>query len=378
LSAIDQTPVLRRPVTGRCGLGPASPDRRRLRIAVIASARYPIREPFAGGLEVHTWQLASRLTERGHHICVFAGPGSVPDLHVHEIPAPPPVSAIARQDVSMPPDYFLAEHFAYLSLMLELAADDSYDLVHNNSLHYLPIAMADSLRIPMVTTLHTPPTPWLELAMATRPSRRVRYAAVSQRTADQWQPSVPDATVVRNGVDLERWTPGPGGGSPVWCGRIVPEKGLDLAIRAARLARTGLRIAGPRPDRAYFTDRIEPLLGDGIQYVGHLDHADLATLVGSARVAVVSPCWDEPYGLVVAEALACGTPVAAFARGALPELVDRSNGVLADPDDIDGLAQAIAAAARLDRTAVRESAERTCSIGAMIDGYERLYRELVV
>lgn len=351
--------------------------RRALRIALIASARLPLREPFAGGLEVHTWQLARHLSERGHDLCVFAGPGSDPRFHVHEMPAMPPLSAYARSDVSMPPDYFLAEHFAYLSLMLELAKDDSYDIVHNNSLHYLPIAMAENLHAPMLTTLHTPPTPWLESAMVTRPSRRIHFAAVSRTTAEQWHGIGPEATVVRNGVDLAHWTPGPGGGTPVWYGRIVPEKGLEFAIRAAMAAGTGLRIAGPVPDLAYYNAEIVPLLGGEIEHLGHLDHDQLPAVVGSARVVVVSPCWDEPYGLVVAEALACGTPVAAFARGALPELIDGTNGVLAAPGDIVGLAAAISEASRLDRTVVRASAERTCSLTTMIDGYEALYRRVL-
>ena len=93
-------------------------------------------------------------------------------------------------------------------------------------------------------------------------------------------------------------------------------------------------------------------------------------------MAVVSPCWDEPYGLVVAEALACGTPIAGFARGALPELLDDSCGVLVAPGDVDALAGAIRAAAHLDRAAARRHAVRTCSVETMVDGYERIYHEL--
>jgi glycosyltransferase involved in cell wall biosynthesis len=330
-----------------------------LRIALIASTRYPLREPFAGGLEAHSWQLARALGERGHDVCVFAGPGSDPDLHVHETPPMPALSDAARKDVSMPPEYFLAEHSAYLTLMLGLL-DGGYDVVHNNSLHYLPIAMADALGCPMLTTLHTPPTPWIESAVAARPAPRSRFAAVSRVTAEQWRPTIPEPWVVPNGIDLARWVPGPGGGVPVWSGRIVPEKGLDLAIEAARTAGTGLRIAGPRPDAGYFARCIEPRLGDGIEYLGHLDHRRLCSLVGSASVAVVSPRWEEPYG-----------------RGALPDLIDGTNGVLAPADDVVGLAAAIRGAARLGRAGVRRSAERTCSVDVMVDRYERLYRRMI-
>jgi len=356
--------------------GPGTPLSACLRIALIASARYPIRQPFPGGLEAHTWQLARTLRSRGHRVCVFGGVGSDPELGVHELPELPPISTQARGDVSMPPEWFLAEHHAYLALMLELGqTSDRYDVVHNNSLHYLPVAMASSLPMPVLTTLHTPPTPWLESAVRARTATS-SFAAVSRFTAEQWQPAIPDPAVVHNGVDTAFWTAGPGGGVPVWFGRIVPEKGPVEAIAAARAAGTGLRLAGPTPDLRYFREVVEPLLGDGVDYLGHLDHQQLVALLGSARVAVVTPCWDEPYGLVVAEALACGTPVAGFSRGALPELLDDTCGVLVAPGDTDALASAIDRAAGLDRRAARRHAERTCSIDAMVDGYERLYAEV--
>jgi glycosyltransferase involved in cell wall biosynthesis len=348
----------------------------RHRVALIASARYPLREPFPGGLEAHTWQLATRLRHRGHTVTVFGAPGSDGRLGVREMPRMPAISADARNDVAMPPEWFLAEHHAYLALMLELGGDDRYSVVHNNSLHYLPVAMASSIAAPVLTTLHTPPTPWLESAVRARSVDDTTFAAVSAHTADRWRPLGTRPRVVRNGVDTTVWRPGPGGGPPVWSGRIVPEKGVVPAIRAARLAGTGLRLAGPTPDPAYFREQVVPLLDDRIRYEGHLAHRDLARLIGGASVAVVSPCWDEPYGLVVAEALACGTPVAGFARGALPEILDASCGVLADPDDVDGLAAAIGSASRLSRADARRRAETACSIDTMIAGYETLYDEI--
>lgn len=345
------------------------------RVALIASARYPIREPYPGGLEAHSAGLARRLRDRGHDVTVFGAPGSDPALRVREMRPLPEISADARSDVGMPADWFLAEHHAYLGLLLDLAAERGhYDVVHNNSLHYLPLALAETLDAPVLTTLHTPPTPWMESAVRLGDPRRLRFAAVSRHTARRWSRIGARAAVVRNGVDVGAWRPGPGGGCPVWSGRIVPEKGPVEAIRAARLAGTGLRLAGPTPDRRYFAEHVAPLLGDGIRYLGHLDHRTLAALVGDAAVAVVSPCWDEPYGLVVAEALACGTPVAGFARGALPEIVDERCGVLAAPGDVAGLAGAITTAARLDRAQARRHAEATCSAETMVDGYEELYR----
>ncbi len=345
------------------------------RIALIASARFAIREPFAGGLEAHTWTLARALRQRGHEVTVFAGPGSDPALDVREIPVQwPRISAAARADVSMTSDGWLEEHHAYLTLMLHLSRTPQFDLVHNNSLHHLPIAMAPAVATPMVTTLHTPPTPWLESAIQTGPCP-VTFVAVSEHTARAWRSSV-SATVIRNGIDLDVWPPGPGGGPAIWFGRLVPEKGAHLAIRAARRAGLELDLVGPVADTRYFDDQIRPQLGQGIRYLGHLDHAALAARVGAASVTLVTPRWDEPYGLVVAESLACGTPVAGFDRGGVGEVSAPDCGVLVDADDVAGLADAAVRARALSRAAARARAVSHCSVDQMIDAYEGLYARL--
>ncbi|MFJ3439111.1 glycosyltransferase family 4 protein [Streptomyces cyaneofuscatus] len=347
-----------------------------LRIALIASARHPIQDPFAGGLEAHTWTLSKALTARGHEVTVFAGPGSDPALGVVELPLRPVrISEAARQDTSMVAVHRMAEHHAYLQLMLDLSRGPvRYDVVHNNSLHYLPVAMAGALSVPLVTTLHTPPTPWLESAIQTSPHCPVRFSAVSEHTAAAWRHVVPIATVVRNGIDTRRWHPGPGGEELVWSGRIVPEKGAHLAIEAAQLAGRGLRLAGPIGDTEYFEARIRPRLDRMITYAGHLSQPDLCALVGSSAAAVVTPCWDEPYGLVIAEALACGTPVCGFARGALPEIVTEDCARLVPPGDCAALAKAVEPTIGLSRADARRHAEAFCSVEAMTCSYEHFYR----
>ncbi|OEJ30337.1 glycosyl transferase family 1 [Streptomyces subrutilus] len=351
----------------------------RMRVALIASARFPISEPFAGGLEAHTWWLAHALRRRGHYVELFAAPGSDRALGARELPVRRTVlSDAARSDVSMPSGRWMAEHHAYLGLMLDLARDGEhrFDVVHNNSLHYLPVAMASALRVPVVTTLHTPPTPWLESAIKAQDHCPVTFTAVSRFTAGAWRPTVPAARVVRNGVDTDFWKPGPGGGELVWSGRLVAEKGPHLAIEAARAAGVPLRLAGPISDRAYFEDRVEPLLGGDVRYVGHLDRRGLVALLGSASAALVTPSWDEPYGLVVAEALACGTPVCGFDRGALSEILTPDCGLLAPPGDVDALAELIPRALKLDRRDARRRAEQFCSLDHTADAYTSLYGEV--
>lgn len=346
----------------------------RLRIALVAGARYPIAEPFAGGMESHTWTMAAELTRRGHDVTVFAAPGSDPAIgRIVALDVGFTPSAVARADVSMPPEQFLQEHHAYQRLMLGLSRDPSFDVVHLNSVHHLPVAMAGLLPRPPVLTLHTPPTPWLESAL--RVGNAVRPVAVSEHTARAWEAVLGPVPVVRNGISLETWPAGQGGDCAVWSGRLVPEKGAHLAIEAARLAGMPLVLAGPAPDPTYLREQILLRLGHGVRWIGHLGHAALSRLIGSCAVGVVTPCWDEPFGLVVAETMATGTPVAGFARGALPEIVSPESAVLAAPGDVTGLARAMRSARHLDRQAVRGHAQRVFDRDVMVSSYEQLYLE---
>ncbi|MCT7661108.1 glycosyltransferase [Mycobacterium deserti] len=352
---------------------------RPLRIALLASSRYPVRQPYAGGLEAFVFEFAHALTAAGHRVTMFAAPGSDTDLPWEVLPLHTyEMSEQARLDPSAA-DWVVHETHAYLSVMLELAGalGDSFDVVHNHSLHYLPLAMARTIAPPMVTTLHTPPLKWLEQAVALPGGVASEFVAVSAFTARQWQPINGPVKVIRNGVNLRQWQPGPGGEDAVWTGRLVPEKGVTAAILAARQAGFALRIAGPVGNQEYFDEQVRPLLGGSVTYEGHLRRDEVSALVGHSAVALVTPEWEEPYGLVVAEALASGTPVAAFARGGIPEIVDVRCGRLARPGDVDGLSAAMSESATLSRSDARSRAERCCSQEAMVQRYLHHYAEMV-
>lgn len=346
-----------------------------MRIAVIAHLKFAIGEPFAGGLEMHTHMLVRSLRERGHDITLFASTRSDPELGLEAICDE---TSLMETGIAEANDVaFFREHHAYLGLMTELRCR-SFDIIHNNSLHYLPVSMAETLSVPMVTTLHTPPFCWLESGVRLNRGP-MTYVAVSKATAAMWSHVAHTDRVIANGIDLSHFAYSPAASETpylVWYGRIVPEKGLDHAIDAARLAGLPLRIAGPISDQSYFDDAIAHRLGDDVQHVGHLSHRELSRLVGGAIAALCTPRWEEPYGLVVAEALACGTPVAAFRRGGVPALLNQKCGVLAEPDDVTSLASAALAASVLDRGACRAHAERCCDAQRMVDEYEDLYRQL--
>ena len=350
-----------------------------MRIALIASNHFAIRQPFAGGLEAHVWHLSRALARAGHHVSLFAAPGSdlsldCAALQVRDLE----LSAAAVTDPSMPAAEFMADHHAYLTLMLRLArrGTEEFDVIHNHSLHHLPVAMAPTLTTPMLCTLHTPPTPWLESAISAT-TGGARFAAVSAYTARSWQHLLPDVTVVRNGVDHQCWPLGPGGPDLVWFGRITPEKGPHLAIAAARRAGRRLVIAGPVSDPGYFARDVQPELGGDIGYAGHLAHRELARLVGTSAAALITPQWDEPYGLVVAEAMMCGTPIVAFDRGGIPEIVDSRGGLLVPTGDVTAMAAAIPHTLTMSRRAVHTLATQRCSAAVMVADYLAMYHAMI-
>ena len=353
-----------------------------MKLAILGHHVAPINPPFAGGVESLTWYLCRWLAGQGHDVVLFAPPGSrVPGVEVRELELDAALSVASRADVSMPPEAFMAAHHAYQRVLVELADNcEGFDLIHSHALHYLPVAMASTLGAPMLLTLHTPPTPWLEAALCARERGRDTMPwlnTVSPQTARMWAPVVSIRDVVPNGVDLAAWPAGPGGRRAAWCGRMVPEKAPHLAIDAARAAGLPLHLAGPIVDAAYWEAEIAPRLGEDVHYAGHLSHRALARLLGASCVALMTPAWEEPFGLAAAEAMASGTPVAAFARGALPSLIGAQAGRLARPGDVGDLARAIRAAAELPRDGVRAYARAHFGLGAMGAGYERLYERIL-
>lgn len=351
-----------------------------MKIGIIAHLKHPIKVPFAGGLEVFTHQITTLLTQRGHEVILFASSQSDPNLPLEPILSDDHYDAhtgirIKKKDL---PSEYIAEHHAYLNLMMSVD-DYGLDIIFNNSLHYIPITMANAIKTPILTVLHTPP--FYELELAIKAERRhpvMNYATVSRQSANNWQHLVTHCTVIPNGIVTNDWKPRLTESEEsyaIWSGRIHPDKGLHLAIEACKKAGIKLKVAGGIADQRYFDRMISPLLDENIELLGLLNQQELNNVIGQAKVCLITPCWQEPFGLVVAEAMACGTPIVGFRMGALPELVDEHCGVLVEFPDTDALANAIPVASQLDRLAVAQSANRF-DIHKMIDSYEKLLETL--
>ncbi len=354
-----------------------------MKIALICHAQYPIAPPFAGGLESITHATCHRLARAGHDVHLFAHAGSdtafpLTAVDVESLPttlrAPSATIALATSRT----EFEIHENLRYAQALADLRGS-GFDLIQNHSLHPVPVLMGAATGLPMITTLHTPPIPYLEMsALAVRDAPSHRFVAVSEDLGRQWADYTGLPSVIRNGIDVDEWKWSADAPTPAafWFGRICAEKAPHLAIEAARLGRFPLRLAGPIYDEEYFRAEIEPRLGDGVDFLGHLTQPDLNAQLLRASALLFTSVWEEPYGLTIAEALASGTPVVAFEVGAAPELIDLHSGILVPREDVPALAAGFTAAQCIDRANCRRRAEEFCGIGPMIQAYLDLYEQM--
>ena len=345
-----------------------------LKVAVIGHIRNPIAEPFMGGMEAHCAALCAGLLKQGHQPTLFAAPGADVECRHIAICEQPYETVLpwAKYHGTEALDSYQAKafDFAWQEILL-----GDFDVVHNNSLHPQLVNKAKEAGVPMLTSQHVPPFGTMHDAVVRAAgSAHVRFSVTSRAQIPLWFDEPPsNLTVVHNGIDEGAWRSMASHGRTVWTGRITPNKGTALAVQAARKAGIGLDIAGTVEDADYFAEKIAPFLGDDIRYLGHLEGVNLRALVGGARAVCVTPMWEEPFGLVLAEALCCDVPVIAFDRGAMAEVMGDC-GTLVPPGDVNALAAALANPPVLPEGKARERALAMFSNGRMIEGYVREYR----
>lgn len=342
-----------------------------MRIAVIAHLRHPIAAPFMGGMEAHCHQLVTALGARGHAVTLFASRDSDRALPLFPI-------ADKHYDAVLPwaqwhgTDTLTAFQDDAFATGWRAITQGGFDVVHNNAMHSALHSWAHADRQAMVTSLHVPAFDGLARALVDHSAPWLCQTATSHAHAASWWDEPPaTASIVHNGIDTDRWRfTHRGNGRAVWAGRITPNKGTAVALRAAAQAGIALDVIGPIDCMDYFGTEVAPLLAPDRRYHGHLAGDALVEAIGAASVLLATPMWDEPFGLIAAEAMACGVPVAALDRGALAEVVGGC-GVLAI--DAASLAAAIVPAIAIPRANCRARVLQHFSVDAMIQGYERAY-----
>ncbi|MDQ7879400.1 glycosyltransferase family 4 protein [Microbacterium sp. QXD-8] len=343
----------------------AAPDLQGLRIGMLAPIAWRTPPVAYGPWEQVASMLTEGLVRRGIDVTLFATADSVTSARLESV-APHGYA----EDPRMEGRVWEALHVARA-----LGRSAEYDLIHNH-LDWLPLAFDAEWRSPLVTTIHG-----FSGAGILPAYERSRSTFVSISDADR-APTLEYAATIPHGIDLDAFPLGPGGDDLIVFSRIHPDKGIVDAIDIAARAGRRLLIAGIVQDEAYFRECVQPRIdGERVVHLGAVTADDRPSVLGAAAALLHPVHFDEPFGLSVAEAMACGTPVVAYRRGAMAEVVDPGvTGILVDPQSDDRLERAAAAvddAVALDRGSVRARARARFGIDRMVDAYLDVYRDVI-
>jgi UDP-glucose:tetrahydrobiopterin glucosyltransferase len=353
-----------------------------MKVAIMAPLVTPIREPQRGGSQAFVADLARGLTGRGHDVHVYAASGSeIPGVEVIDTGIDPRSLAgtlyrAFGPSATEPGAAESAFATAYMAMQVF-----RYDVIHNHAFDAPAVRLATALRAPVVHTLHLPPDQAVSAALrdVARGRRPPAVAAVSGFQAGAWRRVVPVDAVLPPYPPARAmpWS-GSAGAGALFAGRLSPEKGAAEAIDIARAAGVPIDVYGDVYDAGYSREQIDPRRGwAGVAVHRGVPRASLWEAMAGAAVVLSPSRWDEPFGLAAAEAQACGTPVVAFRRGGLGEIiVDGVTGFLVPPDDVGAAAEAVSKAAGISRTACREHAEDQLDLELSLDAHERLYQRV--
>jgi glycosyltransferase involved in cell wall biosynthesis len=349
-----------------------------LRIAQLAPPFESVPPTGYGGTERVVSTLTEELIRRGHDVTLFAPA----DSHTQARLFPIVPQSLWNVD---PPCNDMAPHQAAIYRVI-LREIDSFDVVHSH-IDFYGFPLAESPTRPFVTTLHgrldRPELFSLYRAFSELPLVSISNAQRRPLARANW------VATVHHGIEVDSFTFNPGPGQYLaFLGRISAEKGVDLAIRVARRTGMPLMIAARPPlpfshqpefrrDREYFDAVVKPLLNEpGVELIGEIGGADKDHFLGNAAALLFPIQWPEPFGLVMPEALACGTPVIALASGSVPEVIEHGvTGFVGHTED--DLVEAVNRISDVDRGRCRFEAARRFSPGAMADAYEQVYATLL-
>ncbi len=372
-----------------------------MKLAIVAPLVTAIREPQRGGSQAFVSDLARGLVDRGHEVHVYAASGSdIPGVQVIDTGVDPRAleatlyraagavtpgaavtlgAAVAEPVVASgldAPGLGLAEQA--FSGVYAAVREAGYDVVHNHAFDAPAVTLATALRAPVIHTVHLPPGGAVADALRGVAHRDPppTVAVVSASQARAWRRVVAVGAILPPYVPtrLIGWS-ATAGDRALFAGRLSPEKGAAEAIEIAHRAGFGIDVYGDPYDPDYTRAEIDPRRAEpGVVVQAGIPRTALWEVMARAAVVLCPAKWEEPFGMVAAEAQACGTPVVAFRRGALGEVIsDGVTGFLVAPDDISAAADALTRATELSRSACRDHAETQLDLERSLDAHEHLY-----
>ena len=341
-----------------------------MRIAQIAPLFEAVPPKLYGGTERVVYSLTEELVAMGHDVTLFASGDSVTSATL----AP-------MRDQAIRLDPAVKDWIAYYMRMMELVyrRADEFDVLHFHT-DYFPLSLFSRQPTPFVTTLHGRlDLPEFKEVYETFPD--APFVSIS----DHQRRPIPDLNWVRtvlHGMPARLLTPQPVAQRYfAFLGRISPEKGADKAIRIAAAAGVKLKMAAKvdNADRAYYEQEIAPLIAASphVEFIGEINDTQKPAFLSGAHALLFPIDWPEPFGLVMIESMACGTPVIAFNRGSVPEVIDHGVTGFIVPDEAAAIA-AIGSIDRLDRRAVRATFDRRFTARRMAEDYLDVYEDLIV
>jgi glycosyltransferase involved in cell wall biosynthesis len=338
-----------------------------MRIAQIAPLAEAVPPKRYGGTERVVSYLTEELVDQGHDVTLFASGDSRTRAKL-----------VSCCKMALRLDESVQDPAPHTLMMLDRvrACADDFDVLHfHTELEHFPIFQDIADRT--VTTLHGR----LDANELNPFYQRFADFPLVSISNDQRRPMPPVnwAGTVYHGLPLEllKFSARPDGGYLAFLGRISPEKGPETAIEIARRSGVPLRIAAKvgDQDRAYFEEKVRPLLDDRlVEFVDEIGDGAKADFLGRARALLFPISWPEPFGLVMIEAMACGTPVIAYPEGAVPEIIEEGTGFLVN--NTDEAVRAVSRLGELDRAAIRARFEERFSARRMARDYVEIYRSL--
>lgn len=362
-----------------------------MRIAIIAKLYAPIRTTTAMGQEKFIYNLAKILAKNGHQVTLFAsGESRVEGVKIIPI-IKKSFRTLSEKNNLTPASMYrvgLREDRGYLEILYYLRShQNDFDIVHDNTDELGIIGLYKFLvNLPLVSTIHVPPAYLKNLDKMVGNSVLGNYYIAISKKQRKMVKKAKVFDVVYNGIDTRKFSFSEKSlGYFAWIGRLDPNKGLGAAIEVATKTKSRLRIAGPIQNQKYFDEQIKPKLGKNIKYLGPISGRKLVKFYKMSKAILFPIRWEEPFGLVMAEAMSCGTPIIAFRRGSVPELVVQGKtGFICPKDKVSSMIKAVQKICSMTderyskmRLDCRQHVEKNFTLEKMVNNYEEVYQKVI-